>query len=187
MRVNYFVLFILGAGLGYYYFFKFKNRQITLGGFRTEILPNLYSYICIPLICGILLDLIILAITPSVIIAKDNSEYEKPDYLFFYKDKSGETHILAPFGNYLDNQSSQILAEKIYAYGAWEPSEDLITFKKEYYIGFHNLGFGGDPDKVFAEPPARVKGRYTQRILHYKDFFLHYKDPLFHKQRIQNQ
>lgn len=131
---------------------------------KGKILKNAFTYITTILLGGLLLDLVIWVITPSVIIVKDNNEWEKHHYLFSYVDKSDERHLLVLFGNYLDNQSSQILEKKIYTYGNLK--SDLNKYSIEYQIGFHKLR--GDFDVVLSNPPAYVRGRRTQSVLDYK-------------------
>ena len=167
MQVHYIVVFLIGALLGAYYFFVFKKKELKLNGFRVRLQDNMVTYTALPTLCGILLSLIVLAVTPSIIIVKDNKEFKKKDFFFLYTDKSGDIHLLSPCGNYLDNQSSQILTQVTYTYGS--VMEELNGKEKDYEIGFHNLGFGRDMDVLFKLPPRSVRGRHSQRVLFYRD------------------
>lgn len=159
MRVNYYLVFIIGAIMGIYLLWKYKKGESIKDGWK--------HYAVAAGIGGIVLDLILLIATPTVLVIKDNKQYEKHDYFFYYVDSKDQGHGLYPSSDYIDNQSeynvevsAELYSEKIYRHEPGSrysgnpiiPRSDFYS-PKQFSLLYHK------PTYIFKTPPSKMKIR----------------------------
>lgn len=153
MRVNYYIFFILGAILGLIILILFKRDFI--------LKKDLTACGCAIAIGGIVMDLVMLMITPSVLICHDYHQYERHDYLFKYVDNNGMEYDL-PTGDYVDNQSEQTVVVYPVIYGknrTLSIRSAVSAPKPDYYPPHEVRRIVHEPKYLFEAPPEVIKSK----------------------------
>lgn len=173
MKVNYYLVFIIGAVLGVLLLMKLKKG--------VNLKDDLKACAMAAGIGGVALDLILLIITPTVLVINDNKQYEKHDYFFCYVDSRNDAHGLYPSSDYIDNRSdhnvevsAELYSEKIYTHepGSRYSGNPIIPRSDNYSPKQFSLLYH-KPTYIFKTPPTKLKIREkskTKEILWVLDY-----------------
>lgn len=167
MVVNYWIVFFVISILTAFTLVKLLGDDFSWKD-RDNVITCIIWF---PFTVGVVVCLLLNIFSSAVLEIRDNEEYCKRDYLFCYKDKNDELHIVVPFTNYLSNASNKEIKLSKVGYGEYKHN----TYQDKYFpVGVFKR-IDENPSCFFEEPPMFVKSRYSGSVVSVISYKTSYK------------
>lgn len=169
MKINYWILFAIIAGC---VFIAIIIIGLIDKDPKVKVKP--WDYLSAWFFLGIpfagILCWIISFIAGTVYYIENGNKYSDTDYLLWYTSPRGETHFMAPFCTYIDNNASEDVIIKTYGYG-----NCMNDYFPVYYYAPKTVSrIKKIPDFYFESAPnsIRTKGSGGERtVMNYASEF----------------
>lgn len=153
MQVNYLLFFVLGFLATMIIIVLCKKSFVIKEDFISTLLPSVCG--------GLIVDLILLIITPTVLVVGDNEKHETHSYLFKYIDTNGKKYNLSIFERYIHNTAQEDII--VYAVEYTPKKFRNILRNNEFEYDLYEPGYWGEinhgPYRYFETPPSSIRVR----------------------------